>query len=190
MDLFKVHVIGRQIDAEKNMIFLVVANSWMLLNVFRAMIAGWALQIQADVTCRASSSALNKLGLAINSLEGACQPWSFSLIPHGAESAGAYGEAVKATSVAAVKLLRLPVCECPACPMCTHLEEIREHPTIKAYLVSPMALEYRIPFDCALGDNSHAWKNCALNVLRLRSGVCQTHLTGVWSPLRAYIHTL
>jgi hypothetical protein len=83
-----------------NAVFITFTTPWDLLNMFRAIASGWSLQIHADVTSKASTSALNKLNLGVNQLCGHYAPWSSSLIPAESESSATYIEAYKAASAA------------------------------------------------------------------------------------------
>ncbi len=62
IDLFKPYVIGRQFLASDRTMFLSVATCWDLLGIFRSLAAGYLVQLQCDVTSKASTAARNKLG--------------------------------------------------------------------------------------------------------------------------------
>ena len=64
LDVFKVYIVGQQIMEEDRMVFLTFANVWNLLNIFRAVGSGYAVQLHGDVKFKASKAALNKLNLA------------------------------------------------------------------------------------------------------------------------------
>ena len=53
---------------------LAFATQWNLLNYFRAVGSGYPVMLQGDVTGKASSLALNKLGLGFNRLGGHFSP--------------------------------------------------------------------------------------------------------------------
>jgi hypothetical protein len=68
--LHKVFCIGRAFNSEETYTMLAFATPWNLLNYFRAVGAGYPVMLQGDVTGKASSLALNKLGLGFNRLGG------------------------------------------------------------------------------------------------------------------------
>ena len=61
-------IIGRQILESGRNVFLTFADGWMLLNIIRYISSGYATQLCGDVTSKASTAALNKLGFGVNML--------------------------------------------------------------------------------------------------------------------------
>ena len=88
MDLHKVYilVIGHQILASDRTVFLMFANTFDLLNLFRSVASGYDTQLCGDVTSKASQAALNKLGFGVNMLGSSFAPLSFTLMPAECES--------------------------------------------------------------------------------------------------------
>ena len=74
--LHKVFCIGRTFNSEETYTMLAFATPWNLLNYFRAVGSGYPVMMQGDVTGKASSLALNKLGLGFNCLGGHFSPWT------------------------------------------------------------------------------------------------------------------
>ena len=68
MDMFKVYIMGRQIMEEDRMVFPTFATVWNLLNIFRAVGSGHAVQLHGDVTFKAPKAALNEFGFSVNLL--------------------------------------------------------------------------------------------------------------------------
>ena len=83
-------IIGRQILESDLTLFLTFANGWMLLNMFRSINSGYVTQLCGDVTSKASTAALNKLGFGVSMLGAHFAPWTYSLIPAECKSAAAY----------------------------------------------------------------------------------------------------
>ena len=54
IDLFKPFVIGRQFLAADRNVLMSFATCWDLLSIFRSLAAGYLVQLQTDVTCKAS----------------------------------------------------------------------------------------------------------------------------------------
>ena len=65
--------------------------------------------LQGDVTGKASSLALNKLGLGLNRLGGHYSPWTSTLIPAEQESEETYTNAYK---ISGGRQVRVSVCVC------------------------------------------------------------------------------
>jgi hypothetical protein len=63
---------------------------WDLLSIFRSLAAGYLVQLQTDVTSKASAAALNKLGFGVNMLGRHFAPWTYTLIPAETESEAMY----------------------------------------------------------------------------------------------------
>jgi hypothetical protein len=117
IDLFKPYVIGRQSLASDRTMFLSVATCWDLLSIFRSLAAGYLVQLQCDVTSKASTAALNKLGFGVNMLGGHFAPWTYTLIPAETESEAIYFAAYSASKKATRKLMRMRLCDKEECFM-------------------------------------------------------------------------
>jgi hypothetical protein len=65
---FKEYIIGKQIMDQDRTVFLKFANPFDVLNIWRAVWTGYDVQLQGDTTSKASSVAVNKLGLGVNRL--------------------------------------------------------------------------------------------------------------------------
>ena len=169
------YVIGRQILASDRTVFLTFANPFDLLNLFRSVASGYDVQLQGDVTAKASQAALNKLGFGVNMLGSSFAPLSFTLIPAECESAAAYREAWTGTKAAIRALIALPVCDKEECKMCTCITELRENGTVACCLQGyPYKKEKELPISFALGDNSSAFQKFVTEQLQLAANVCQT----------------
>ena len=118
MFLFRV---GRQILEEDRTVFITFANVWDLLNIFRAVGSGYAVQLHGDVTSMASKAALNKLGFSVDMLGSHFAPVTNTLIPAECESSEAYKQAWSATKAAARRIMSLRLCESEDCKTCTYI---------------------------------------------------------------------
>ena len=47
-------------------VFLTFSNLWKVLSMFRSLATGYDVQLLGDVTTKASTAALNKLGIGLN----------------------------------------------------------------------------------------------------------------------------
>jgi hypothetical protein len=179
--LHKVFCIGRAFNSEETYTMLAFATPWNLLNYFRAVGAGYPVMLQGDVTGKASSLALNKLGLGFNRLGGHFSPWTSTLIPAEQESEETYTNAYNAAKAATRGLIALPSCARDDCDTCATIRHIRANDIVKCNIAG---MPYKAPrkelaIDSPLGDQSHAWKNMCLNQLGVTSRVCQTHASSI-----------
>jgi hypothetical protein len=180
LDIFKAYVIGRQFMESDNAVFITFATPWDLLNVFRAIASGWSLQIHADVTSKASTSALNKLNLGVNQLGGHYTLWSSSLIPAESESSATYIEAYKAASAASRKFIGVRLCEDATCVTCTAIGTLLANRDVKDVLESEAYLQGRkFPVSQSMGDNSEAFQKFVRDHLGMDANICQTHATAI-----------
>ena len=81
--ILKKLIVGRQIMEENRTVFLTFASVWNLLNIFLAVGSGYAVQLQSDVTYKASTrkAALNKLGFGVKMLGSHFALVTYTLIP-------------------------------------------------------------------------------------------------------------
>ena len=185
MPLFKTYVIGKQILDQDSTVFLTFSNIFDILNFWRAVGTGYDVQLFGDVTSKASTAALNKLGFGVNMLgshshESHFAPLSFSLIPAQCESTQAYDEAYRAIKSAVRYLIRLKLCDKPDCETCRCIRQVRENPKVVAATSTREYIEDKaLPIARPLGDNSAAWQKFARDTLGLDSNVCQTHATAI-----------
>ena len=77
------------ISSSDRTVFLTFATVWDMLNIWRALQAGYLVQLLCDVTSKASTAALNKLAFGVNMLGGHFAPWTCTLIPAESESEAA-----------------------------------------------------------------------------------------------------
>ena len=165
---------------EDRTVFLTFANVWNLLNIFRAVGSGYAVQLHGDVTFKASKAALNKLGFGVNMLGSHFAPVSYTLIPAESESSEAYKQAWRATKAAARRIMSLRLCDSEDCKTCTYIREVKENETVAACLAGrPYMIDKELPISYPLGDNSAAWQKFCREELQVPTNVCQTHATAI-----------
>ena len=67
-DLFTPFVIGRGIDAKRDIVHINITSMWFLLNIFRLIACGWVFQLNADTTFSFCRAAVDMIGFGINSV--------------------------------------------------------------------------------------------------------------------------
>ena len=160
--------------------FLTFANIFDLLNIFRSVASGYSTQLCGDVTSKASTVALNKLGFGVNMLGSSFAPLSYTRMPAECESADAYREAYRATKAAARRVILLPTCHNEECVTCKYITELREQETVACCLKSPPYKDKKVlPISSSLGDNSSSFQKFVTQELELDASVCQTHSTAI-----------
>jgi hypothetical protein len=140
LDLFKAYVIGKQILESDRTVFLTFATVWDMLNIWRALQAGYLVQLLCDVTSKASTAALNKLAFGVNMLGGHFAPWTCTLIPAESESEAAYSAAYAASKNATRAVMRLPLCEDDDCLTCRRIESLKTAQLVAACLAGAVAV--------------------------------------------------
>jgi len=178
--LHKVFCIGRAFNADECYTMLSFATPWTLLNFFRSIGSGYPVMLQGDVTGKASSLALNKLGLGFNRLGGHFSTWTSTLIPAEQESQETYTNAYIAAKQSTRSMIRLPSCDRDDCHTCSTIRQIRANELVKCCLASyPYTKLKELAISVQLGDQTHTWKNTCLAIFKTNSRVCQTHASSI-----------
>ena len=161
-------------------VFLTFSNIWNLLNFWRALSSGYDVQLFGDVTSKASTAALNKLGFGVNMLGNRFAPLSFTMIPAETESSAAYSAAYEVTKSAVRRVIKLRTCSSADCKTCTYISGLQDEETVQCCLRSrPYREDKELPISVPLGDNSSAWQKFCREDLHLDANVCQTHATAI-----------
>ena len=66
LDVFKVYIVGRQILEEDRTVFLTFANVWDLLNIFRAVGSGYAVQLHGELQVPTNVCQTHATAIAAN----------------------------------------------------------------------------------------------------------------------------
>ena len=87
-DLFSPIVIGRDINATRDIVHINLTSIWFLLNIFRVIASGWVFQLNGDATFSFCRVAVDMIGLGVNSVGNHNHPLCWSIIPHNTELDG------------------------------------------------------------------------------------------------------
>ena len=131
--MFDVFVIGRDINAREDIVYLNQSTIWHLCNFLRNIAAGWVLQLNGDVTYKVCRLSVALLCLGVNSLGNVSNPICWAIIPE-AESANVMKGTWKAVQDAAIMLMsNFKPCgrQCPTCDM---VMDILGNDNVKEYL--------------------------------------------------------
>ncbi len=84
-NLFSPVIIGREVQAANDILHLNVTTPWFLLNVLSGIATGWVFQLNGDATFSFCKSAVDMIGLGVNSLGKHNHPLCWSIIQHSTE---------------------------------------------------------------------------------------------------------
>ena len=176
----KEYIVRQQIMEEDRTVFLTFANVWNLLNIFRAVGSGYAVQLQGDLTYKASKAALNKLCFAVNMLGSHFAQVTYSLIPTDCESSEAYKQAWNGTKAAARRVMSITLCYADDCKTCKYINDLKQNETVAACLAGrPYKQDKELPISYTLGDKSQAWQKFCREERKVPTNMCQTHATAI-----------
>ena len=86
LGMFDVFVIGKDLNAAKDIVYLNFSTLWHLCNILRNIAAGWIFQLNGDVTFKVCWRTVALLCLGVNSLGNVNNTICWAIIPE-AESA-------------------------------------------------------------------------------------------------------
>ena len=105
MDMFDVFVIGKDINAKDDIVYINFSTLWHLCNILRNIKAGWVFQLNGDVSYKHCRRTVALLCLGVSSLGNVTNPICWAIIPE-AESAEVMTGTWKAVQDAAIMLMR------------------------------------------------------------------------------------
>ena len=176
-DLFSPIILGADIKAQRDLVYLQVSSPWFIFNVFRSMMAGWGTQLNADATFGFCRSNLDMIGLGVNSMGAHNNPLTWALIPHHGESEICYAGSYEHFQSAAIALLDVVTSDCD-CEFCRTLNQIRDSPEVIRYVASEDHANGFLQITSAQCDNHQGFQNFARSVLELDPNICKNHVLG------------
>ena len=66
--LFDFVVLGSQVTAEHDLVRITFGSVWMMLNAYRAIIAGWGFQLNGDVTGKYCNKSVDLVEFSVTSI--------------------------------------------------------------------------------------------------------------------------
>ena len=78
-DLFKPFVIGRDLNAKRDIVHINITSLWFLANTLRAIGTGWVFQLNSDATFNFCRTAVDMIGFGVNSLGNHNHPLCWSI---------------------------------------------------------------------------------------------------------------
>ena len=186
MDIFAPVVIGSDIKARHDVVHLNITSPWFLCNIFRSYMSGWSTQLNGDNTFGFCRSAVDMIGLGVNSIGGHNNPLTWSIIPKGSEGSITYDLTFEETQAAAIEMFER-ITSCSDCALCKTLDVIRAHPDVVKYTKSTKYRDAKLHIDSAQCDNHLGWQKFAREQLGLSANICKNHVLGEPPAFKSHI---
>ncbi len=81
LDMYDVFVIGKDINAAEDIVYLNFSSLWHLCNIIRNIAAGWIFQLNGDATFKVCRHTVALLCLGVNSLGNVNNTICWAIIP-------------------------------------------------------------------------------------------------------------
>jgi hypothetical protein len=150
----------------------------MILNAFRAIVAGWGFQLNGDVTGKLCRKNIDLVEFGVNSIPKHNNVLCLGVIPKGTESERIYEITWDDFRTAAVLMCSYKDCGKPGCPICGTVMEVLSAEDVQKYVRSKKFRDGQLPVETAMCDNFKGWGNFSNNALGIPSNVCFPHGTG------------
>ncbi len=108
----------------------------MILNAFRAIVAGWGFQLNGDVTGKLCSKHIDLVEFVVNSIPKHNNVLCLGVIPKGTESKKIYEITSDDFRTAAVLMCSYKDCCKPGCPICGTIMEVLSAEDVQKYTSS------------------------------------------------------
>jgi hypothetical protein len=153
-DLFEPFVIGRDLNAKDDIVYLNFSSIWHLLNFLRNLAAGWLLQLNGDATYKVCRRGVALYSIGVNSIPHVNNPVCFAVIPEVESKAVIQGTFRAAQSALFMLMKRYRVCDRPGCSTCAHVKELLESDLVKQFKTKPAYTADKLELDATLSDLS------------------------------------
>ena len=177
-DLFKPFVIGRDLNAKRDIVHINITSLWFLANTLRAIGTGWVFQLNSDATFNFCRTAVDMIGFGVNSLGNHNHPLCWSIIPHNTESQVTYSGTYKELEEASLLLFSIKSCSYPGCKCCATLHELINDARVKKFVASDVFKAQKLPVDTAQCDQIQGFGNFTREEFGFDPNVCKAHLLG------------
>ena len=178
--LFDFVVLGGQVSAEHDLVRITFGSVWMLLNAFRAIIAGWVFQLNGDVTGKFCNKSVDLVEFSVTSIPKQNNVLCLGVIPKGSESKIIYKITWDDFRKALVLMKGYKCCgkDDSDCECCMMVKEILEDAAVQQYFKSDEFKNAKLPVATAMSDNFKGWCNFAEEELGIKPNVCLPHASG------------
>jgi hypothetical protein len=122
-------------------LFMAFANLYMLGELGRQYLSGWANQMCVDTTFQFCNEAVNILTTGITEMQGVYHPTGAFIIPNGSDSFLMYCNSLTALEIAAHALIAdVQPCDKAGCKTCTFVSDIKAGPELKKFMKTKAAI--------------------------------------------------
>ena len=178
LGMFDVFVIGKDLNATEDIVYLNVSTMWHLCNILRNIAAGWIFQLNGDVTFKVCRRTVALLGLGVNSLGNVSNSICWAIIPE-AESAEVFKSTWKAVQDAAMLLMiRFRHCrqECSTCDM---IHDLMRNDNVRQFMSTSLFEAGKFPVELTLCDRSLGWGSFTRETFGFDPNMCRNHVTAI-----------
>ena len=188
--LFEPFVIGRDLKAKDDIVYLNFSSIWHLLNFLRNIAAGWLMEIFGDATYKVCRRAVGIYSIGVNSIPHEFNPVCFAVIPDS-ESKEVIQGTWRAAEAAAIMLIKeYKICAEEDCEVCARVRELMAMPLVRHYMTKQVFMEDKMEVIVALSDCSLGWTSFSLEEFGMEANMCTNHTTGIpasnYSQLKYY----
>jgi hypothetical protein len=151
----------------------------MILNAFRAIVAGCGFQLNGNVTGKLCRKNIDLFEIGVNSIAKRNNILCLGVIIKGTKSEKNYEIILDDFRAAAVLMCSYKDCGKPCCVICGTTMEVLSADNVKAYISSQKFRNGALSVETAMCHNFKGWGNFSNNVLGIPSNVCFPHGTGM-----------
>ena len=178
LDMFDVFVIGKDINAMDDIVYINFSTLWHLCNILRNIMAGWVFQLNGDVSYKHCRRTVALLCLGVSSLGNVNNPICWAIIPE-AESAEVMTGTWKAVQDAAIMLMRnFKPCGKP-CPTCEMVQDLLGSELVQEFMKRETFADGEFEVDGTLSDRSLGWSLFTHNTFHFDANMCRNHTSAI-----------
>ena len=178
LDMYDVFVIGKDINAREDIVYLNFSTLWHLCNILRNIAAGWVFQLNGDATFKVCRRTVALLCLGVNSLGNVNNTICWAIIPE-AESAEVMKGTWNAVQDAAIMLMTTFRPCGRQCPTCDMVMDLLGNDNVKEYLTRSTCTSGLLEVDLTLSDRSLGWGSFTREIFGFDPNICRNHVTAI-----------
>jgi hypothetical protein len=127
-------------------LFMAFVNLYMLGELGRQYLSGWANQTCVDTTFQFCNEAVDILTTGITEMQGVYHPTGAFIVPDGSESFLMYCNSLTALEIAAHALIAdVQPCDKAGRKTCTFVRDIKAEPELKKFMKTKAAKAFTWP---------------------------------------------
>ncbi len=154
-------MLGSQVSPERDIVHITFSAVWMILNAFRAIVAGWGFQLNGNVIDKLCCKNIDLVEFGVNSIPKHNNVLCLGMIPKGTkstESKNIYAVTWDDFCTAAVLMCSYKDCSKRGCVTCGTVMEVLLADDVQAYISSKKFREGQLPVETTMCDNFKGWR--------------------------------